>query len=311
MRSADLTTDRASRRGDAARVIALRCSGGRSVRIPRFRVRSQMARQGRSGQPSESAAPSRVVIEGVRPEIDCGRFPIKRTVGEEVVVSADIFAEGHDVLARRRPAPPGRRAGLGRGADDRRWSTTAGPAASSVDGAGAARVHGPGLGRPLRLLASRDLRKKAEAGQDVASELLEGAEHVREGAARADGARRRLAPRPRPRSSAASGDQAARVARGARPRAGRSGWPAIPTGARGHDLRPDPGDHGRARAGPLTAPGTRCSPARARPSRAGTARFSDVEARLPYVARHGLRRPLPAADPPDRPEPSARGRTTP
>src|SRR4051812_11761479 len=43
-------------------------------------------------------APSRVIIEGVQPEIDCGRFPIKRTVGEEVLVAADIFAEGHDVL---------------------------------------------------------------------------------------------------------------------------------------------------------------------------------------------------------------------
>src|SRR5262245_54496957 len=51
--------------------------------------------------------PSRVVIEGVRPEIDAGLFPIKRTVGEEVVVSADIFAEGHDLLAavvKHRPA---------------------------------------------------------------------------------------------------------------------------------------------------------------------------------------------------------------
>ena len=44
------------------------------------------------------SAPSRVIIEAVRPEIDGGRFPIKRTVGEEVVVEADIFAEGHDVV---------------------------------------------------------------------------------------------------------------------------------------------------------------------------------------------------------------------
>src|SRR5690242_5805618 len=43
--------------------------------------------------------PSRVIIEGVEPEIDDGRFPIKRTVGEEVVVRADIYADGHDVLA--------------------------------------------------------------------------------------------------------------------------------------------------------------------------------------------------------------------
>src|SRR5215469_97953 len=42
---------------------------------------------------------SRVIIEGVEPEIDGGRFPIKRTVGEEVHVSADIYADGHDTLA--------------------------------------------------------------------------------------------------------------------------------------------------------------------------------------------------------------------
>jgi starch synthase (maltosyl-transferring) len=40
----------------------------------------------------------RVVIRGVRPEIECGRFAIKRTVGEEVQVEADIFADGHDDL---------------------------------------------------------------------------------------------------------------------------------------------------------------------------------------------------------------------
>ena len=40
----------------------------------------------------------RVVIERIRPEIDGGRFPIKRTVGEDVDVRADIFADGHDVV---------------------------------------------------------------------------------------------------------------------------------------------------------------------------------------------------------------------
>lgn len=43
----------------------------------------------------------RVVIERVQPEIDCGRFPIKRVVGENVLVEADIFADGHDQLACR------------------------------------------------------------------------------------------------------------------------------------------------------------------------------------------------------------------
>lgn len=40
----------------------------------------------------------RVIIEHVKPEIDCGRFPIKRIVGETVVVTADIFSDGHDAV---------------------------------------------------------------------------------------------------------------------------------------------------------------------------------------------------------------------
>ena len=41
----------------------------------------------------------RVVIEGVAPEIDAGRFPAKRTVGDIVRVEADIFTDGHDSVA--------------------------------------------------------------------------------------------------------------------------------------------------------------------------------------------------------------------
>ncbi|MBI1344922.1 DUF3416 domain-containing protein [bacterium] len=40
----------------------------------------------------------RVVIDRVRPEIDGGRFPIKRTVGESVIVAVDAFTDGHDEL---------------------------------------------------------------------------------------------------------------------------------------------------------------------------------------------------------------------
>src|SRR5215813_9036343 len=43
--------------------------------------------------------PQRVVIRGVQPELECGRFPIKRVTGESVVVEADIFADGHDAIA--------------------------------------------------------------------------------------------------------------------------------------------------------------------------------------------------------------------
>ena len=41
----------------------------------------------------------RVVIESVRPQVDCGRFSIKRVAGETVVVEADVFADGHDQVA--------------------------------------------------------------------------------------------------------------------------------------------------------------------------------------------------------------------
>jgi starch synthase (maltosyl-transferring) len=40
----------------------------------------------------------RVIVERIQPEIDGGRFPIKRTPGEAVEVSATIFADGHDVI---------------------------------------------------------------------------------------------------------------------------------------------------------------------------------------------------------------------
>ena len=40
----------------------------------------------------------RVVIDRVRPSVDGGRFPIKRTVGETIAVDADVFTDGHDVI---------------------------------------------------------------------------------------------------------------------------------------------------------------------------------------------------------------------
>ena len=41
----------------------------------------------------------RVVIDKVEPAVDRGRFPIKRTVGDTIAVTADIFADGHDCVA--------------------------------------------------------------------------------------------------------------------------------------------------------------------------------------------------------------------
>src|SRR5581483_3169954 len=41
----------------------------------------------------------RVVIENVSPQIDAGRYAVKRTAGERVIVEADLFADGHDTLS--------------------------------------------------------------------------------------------------------------------------------------------------------------------------------------------------------------------
>lgn len=41
----------------------------------------------------------RVIIEGVTPCVDDGRFPAKRVIGDVVTVEADIFTDGHDLLS--------------------------------------------------------------------------------------------------------------------------------------------------------------------------------------------------------------------
>jgi starch synthase (maltosyl-transferring) len=41
---------------------------------------------------------ARVLIENIQPQINAGDFPIKRVVGEDVHINADILADGHDVL---------------------------------------------------------------------------------------------------------------------------------------------------------------------------------------------------------------------
>jgi starch synthase (maltosyl-transferring) len=39
------------------------------------------------------------VIENLEPLIEGGRYPIKRVIGEDVVVEADVFKDGHDIVA--------------------------------------------------------------------------------------------------------------------------------------------------------------------------------------------------------------------
>jgi len=123
-----------------------------------------------------------VIVEHVSPEIDEGRFPAKRTLGETVAVEADVFADGHDSIAARLLW---RRAGTREWHDmpmaplgNDRWRavftcTELGPYEFTVEG---------WIDRLATLKAA--MAKKEAAGQDVAVEreeerLLAGADDRR------------------------------------------------------------------------------------------------------------------------------------
>src|SRR6185437_4529902 len=57
----------------------------------------------------------RVIVEDVQPQVGCGRYPAKRTLGDTVTVTAAIFADGHDHIAGRL---------LFRHENDRDWHST-------------------------------------------------------------------------------------------------------------------------------------------------------------------------------------------
>jgi starch synthase (maltosyl-transferring) len=57
--------------------------------------------------PKAEKPPPRIQIQGVTPQIDCGRHPVKRTEGDRVEVAARIFRDGHETLGaavRYKPA---------------------------------------------------------------------------------------------------------------------------------------------------------------------------------------------------------------
>jgi starch synthase (maltosyl-transferring) len=166
--------------------------------------RTAMAHEQTAQHPLTMTARQRVVIENLQPAIDGGRFAIKRTPGESVTVTADIFADGHDLLAgvlkfRRRPdrgsdlppspkAPP--RLATARSASDggptnSSWSEI--PLAPLDNDSWTASFVVDTVGRYEYTVEAwidrfgswlKGLIAKADAGQDVASELLEGAELV-------------------------------------------------------------------------------------------------------------------------------------
>ncbi|MBW1992570.1 MAG: alpha-1,4-glucan--maltose-1-phosphate maltosyltransferase [Deltaproteobacteria bacterium] len=136
--------------------------------------------------PTECAAEAarrRVVIEAVSPEIDGGRFPVKRTLGDRVRVEADLVADGHEAIAADL---------LYRREQDVDWR------AVPMEPLGNDRWRGEfqvlELGRYVYAIRAwvdrfrtwqQDLRKRVDAGQDVAVEFLVGAQLIEEAAGRA------------------------------------------------------------------------------------------------------------------------------
>ena len=76
-------------------------------------------------------APARIQIQAVQPQVDCGRYPVKRTEGDRVAVSANIFKDGHDILRAVVRYRRGRRPQVAGAAARSRSATTAGRAAST------------------------------------------------------------------------------------------------------------------------------------------------------------------------------------
>ncbi len=48
--------------------------------------------------PKTSGPPPRIQVQDVSPQLDCGRYAVKRTVGDDVAVRARIFRDGHETL---------------------------------------------------------------------------------------------------------------------------------------------------------------------------------------------------------------------
>ncbi|MGZ6130483.1 MAG: alpha-1,4-glucan--maltose-1-phosphate maltosyltransferase [Myxococcaceae bacterium] len=131
-----------------------------------------------------------MVIEAVTPELDGGRSAVKRIAGEPLHVEADVFKEGHDVLAAVvwwRQISPTSDAGPWRAVPmhllgNDRWAAdvTLGPPGRVVFTVEA----WPDLYRSW----VSELERKVAVGRDVRSELLEGAALLRGCAARAEAA---------------------------------------------------------------------------------------------------------------------------
>ena len=116
----------------------------------------------------------RIKIQSLTPLVDCGRYPAKACVGDEVLVEATIVRDGHEVLgAALRTKPPGARRWAEESMTDLgndRWAASFAPGSS---GRWSYRVEA--WVDPVASF-QWELRRKVEAGQaELSSELAEGA----------------------------------------------------------------------------------------------------------------------------------------
>jgi len=125
----------------------------------------------------------RVVIENVRPQIEGGRFVIKRVVGESVEVTADVHADGHNVLSALL---------LDRPAGRKEWRETEMESLGNDGWRASFRVDAlePYVYTVCAWIDTffswlHDLEHKVEAGQDVSVDLLVGAGLLESAAKRA------------------------------------------------------------------------------------------------------------------------------
>ncbi len=215
----------------------------------------------------------RVVIENVQPQVDCGRFPIKRVTGETVAVTADIYADGHDVLAA---------ALLYRTAGDEAWREAPMVFVDNDAWRGSFVVGDPGRYEYTieawvdRFGSWRDeLSKKAAAGLDVSSELLEGAALLERAGHEAHAMVGDAARAQRDRVAAALSDEAAAGVAAAGDRTGSTRFDRV------LDVIVE---RVRARFGAWYE----MFPRSAGPDPSRSATFDEAQARLPYVASMGF-----------------------
>ncbi len=127
----------------------------------------------------------RVVISNIRPQIESGRFPVKRVTGDTVLVQADILCDGHDALTAQLLY---RKSG-----EDLPWETVFMTHQGNDLWTASFTVSDLGFYEyTVRAWVDhfetwrRDLRKRIEAEQDIAVELLVGARHAESAAQRAE-----------------------------------------------------------------------------------------------------------------------------